>query len=795
MSRTQNALKNTRANLILLMINTVLAFVTRIFFTKILGEDYLGLNSLITNIIVMLSLAELGIGGAINFSLYKPIANNDVPKIKALMKYYKKAYYTIGVVVIVLGMILLLFIDKIIPDPGNVEHLVLIFIICIINSAYSYFFTYKVTLIEASQKAYTLSKINIIFAAMIHILQLVSLLLTRNYIVYLLLNVGLTLIQRLIINRKINNTFSYLKEENHEQLSEEERKKISKNVNALVFHRIGDYCINGTDNILISIFDSIGSVGKYSNYSLLTTTVNSFIKSFFTSITSSVGNLVATEGKEKVQNLFSKMTFISFWLYGFSFICFFSLIDSFIGLVFGQNYVLDFNIVLVVLLNFYISGMIVSLNVLKDSAGVYHEDKYDPLIQSVINLLFSIILGKAFGILGIFLGTLISYLLFTSWHRPYIVYKHILKNSPKKYYLKSIMYIIIVIISALITKFTLDLLPSNSVILFGIKAILCLIISNLLLLIFTFKTKEFKELVKLLKDMNIVRKMYSKLMLIKANLIYFFKLSKVPFKVLNIEDSLDYIIENKSSFIRFGDGELAIIQGQAIGFQDKNDKLALGLKEVLTSNEKNLMICIPGVFDGLKEHTKSARKFWKQNLLSTREDWYKFCKKDRYLNAFISRPYIEIADKQKSKVYFQKLRSLYQDKDVILIEGKYSRLGVGNDLFDNVKSLKRILCPTQNAFEKYEEIFKEACKNSKNKIILLSLGPTAKILAYNLYKEGYQVLDIGHIDLEYEWYLQGATKKVQIKNKFVNEVEEKLELTEVNDEKYQSQIIKEIKND
>ena len=294
------------------------------------------------------------------------------------------------------------------------------------------------------------------------------------------------------------------------------------------------------------------------------------------------------------------------------------------------------------------------------------------------------------------------------------------------------------------------------------------------------------------KVKKVLKKIYSKFLEYRSYIIYFFKSFNVPFEVLDIEESLDYINKNKSSIIRFGDGELAIIEGANIGFQKKNDKLAKRLQEVLTSDIKGLEICIPGVFKSLNAHTKEAKKFWKMNLVSSRNKWYELCKNKKYLNAFVSRPYMEIKEKEKSARYFEKLKLIFKNKDVVLIEGKYSRLGVGNDLFDETKSLQRILCPTKNAFDKYEEILKEALKVSKKKIILLSLGPTAKVLAYDLFKEGYRVIDIGHIDLEYEWFLKKASKKEKISNKFVNEVNDNSDLTEINDEKYRKQIIKEI---
>lgn len=506
MSRTENAIKNTSANFILLFVNTLLGFASRVVFTKILGQDYLGVNSLLTNVVFMLSMAELGIGTAINYSLYKPLAEEDVPKIKVLMKFYKKAYYSIGTIVFLLGLILIFFLDKIVPNPGEVQNLVIIFLIYVFNASYSYFFTYKVTLLEASQKNYLISKINVVFAALIHIAQIIVLLLTRNYIVYLITSIGLTFIQRIIINRKIDKTFPYLQEECNKKLDKKEKQKITKNVKALVFHKIGDYCINGTDNILISIFDSIGAVGIYSNYSLLTSTINSFISGFFSSITSSFGNLIATENEKKREETFLKVNFIAFWLYGFSFICFFVLIDPFIELIFGEKYLLNFSIVFVALLNFYVTGMRVPVGIVKNSAGIYDQDKYVPLIQSAINLVVSIVLGAKYGLLGIFIGTLVSSLALPNWHRPYIVYKNVFKSSPFKYYLKTIVYFIIVLFSAIVTKYLLDLFCTGGILMFILRMFLCLILSNLLLLIFTFNTHEFKELIKMGKETSIWKK-------------------------------------------------------------------------------------------------------------------------------------------------------------------------------------------------------------------------------------------------------------------------------------------------
>jgi glycosyltransferase family protein len=309
----------------------------------------------------------------------------------------------------------------------------------------------------------------------------------------------------------------------------------------------------------------------------------------------------------------------------------------------------------------------------------------------------------------------------------------------------------------------------------------------------SIRLKEFaKRAIKALLPYGIV-KIYKDY--IKISIAYKQYISDIQFHVYSIEESIDKIIKDKSSVVRFGDGEMGIIMGHSLGFQEYDKELADKLTEILESNEDNLLVCIPDVFAGFKKYKNISSVYgWKSYLLSTGTMWKDLCRKPYYYNAFLTRPYYIFRDGEYAKVRFEKIFKIYEDCDIVLVEGEYSRLGCNNDLFKNVRSIKRILCPSKNAYSKYKEILSEIIKQDRKNLILMSLGPTAKVLTYELYKLGYHVIDIGHLDIEYEWFLARAKEKIKIKDKFVNEVKDgDKDLSISIDETYENEIIARIK--
>ena len=244
--------------------------------------------------------------------------------------------------------------------------------------------------------------------------------------------------------------------------------------------------------------------------------------------------------------------------------------------------------------------------------------------------------------------------------------------------------------------------------------------------------------------------------------------------VLPMMETISLVKKEKLSVVRFGDGEIYMLDGGDIPFQKRQGDLTTRLEEVLRTNTPGLLVCVPGIFDGLEKFDTVAYWFFMHHLYRNGHVYKSLLSSNQiYGDTNITRPYLAYKDKSQCEKIFKALFSIWEDAEVVLIEGSKSRLGVGNDMFDNTKSLQRILCPPENAYSKYEKIKMEVLKNSKNNLILLSLGPAAKVLAYDLFTEGYRVIDIGHIDMEYEMFLRKESKLTKVPYKYFNEINER----------------------
>ncbi len=270
---------------------------------------------------------------------------------------------------------------------------------------------------------------------------------------------------------------------------------------------------------------------------------------------------------------------------------------------------------------------------------------------------------------------------------------------------------------------------------------------------------------------------------------FYFKI-KGPVSVIPMEETIEHVIVSHCSISRFGDGEIKLSCGRDLAFQPCSPLLKRRMREVLASNLPNHEVCVPEIFGDLSMFTAEALSHWKLHLGQYRPQWYRLLDRHRrYYNAFISRCYMMWNDKSRVPRCFELMKRIWAGRDVLLIEGGKSRLGIGNDLFDDVRSMKRILAPNKDAFRLYDQILDKATELAgRDTLILLALGPTASILAYDLARAGFQAIDIGHVDIEYEWWKMGATRKVPVKNKFVNEAGAGCGVGDEHDEKYLSEI-------
>lgn len=280
--------------------------------------------------------------------------------------------------------------------------------------------------------------------------------------------------------------------------------------------------------------------------------------------------------------------------------------------------------------------------------------------------------------------------------------------------------------------------------------------------------------------------------LIKTVLYFFERKICYPEKpVIKTEvETMDYVLEHTCSVSRFGDGEMDLICGKGNGFCSYNRLLAERLREVLESDREDHILCLPYQLVSFKPFTHISTRFWRGHLIKRLPDWLRCTKPGKiYYCAQISRFYIPYRDKSGALEVLKRWKKLWEGKELLIVEGKNTRLGVGNDLFNGVKSVQRILCPSENAFEKYELILDTVQQYGKSKLILVALGQTATVLAYDLAVKGFWAIDIGHIDLEYEWFLRGVERPVKVQNKYVNEVAGGKVCEEVNDPVYQEQIL------
>lgn len=281
--------------------------------------------------------------------------------------------------------------------------------------------------------------------------------------------------------------------------------------------------------------------------------------------------------------------------------------------------------------------------------------------------------------------------------------------------------------------------------------------------------------------------MDAELLRIKQDLLQEMQNSNV--KILSIEETIKKIKQEKKSIARFGYGELDIMIGGEIGFQNKNEKLSKKLEEILKEKQDFCLIGVPDLINNLDNLTEESETFWIKHMNKNRAIWLNYLDKDRtYCTSNLTRLYIRYKDRSNSGKYFSMLKEVWENRDVIICEGEQTRMGIGNDLLDKCKSIKRIICPSENAFDKHDEILATLKQQPKDSLIIMALGPTATVLAYELAKEGYQALDMGHLDIEYEWYIRNANKRERIVNKYTNEVKNGNITQSVEDEEYDNQI-------
>ena len=497
--RTKNATRNIIYGVILKIYQLLGPFILRTIFIYTLGMEYLGLNSLFTSILSVLNLAELGVGSALVFSMYKPIAENDTEKICALMNLYKLYYRFIGLVILVIGLILVPFIPNLIS--GSVPEDVNIYVLYLMNlcaTVLSYWmFAYKTCLFGAHQRNDVTSKVSMISSTLQYIVQAVLLVIIPNYYLYLFITIATQIFNNIYAAYKCNKMYPNYKARG--KLPKDEVKTINGKVRDLFTAKLGSVVIDSADTIVISSFLGLTTLAIYNNYFYIMSSVFGFITIIFSACMAGVGNSLLVETGEKNYNDLKKFLYIICWIASVCTCCLLVLYQPFMGIWVGKKSMLSFKLVICICVYFFIRNINTLINMYKDAAGMWHEDKWRPLVVALSNLGLNVIMVQYIGLFGILLSTIITMAFIGMPWLIYNLFTVIFKRNALEFVFKMLFYGIITFAMCIITYTICSQIITTGIVGFIIKGIVIFVIANILFVIATFFLPEFNETKQLIK--------------------------------------------------------------------------------------------------------------------------------------------------------------------------------------------------------------------------------------------------------------------------------------------------------
>lgn len=495
--RTKKAIINSSVNMIAFIIAVLPNFIIRKVFLDALGSDMVGLNALFTNIISWLSIAEMGIGVAIIYSLYKPYEEENYDVVRSYIKFYGETYRKIGFLMLIAGLTFTPFIGFFINGNVNLSVAKLAFILFLINSVISYWFSHKLCVLNVAQEAYKITIGTTISKLVIVIIQYIMLKVHPSFILFITIQLVINIVYFIIINVYTNQKHPWLRLET-KNLDVVKRNKLLKNIKAMFMHKIGALAVNCTDNIVISKFVGLTELANYSNYNMIIGTFQSMIRQALTGLTASIGSMLVESTNEKAYETHKKMFFMNFWIISFLTISLYNTINQFIVLWVGEQYLLDNLTLNVLLINFYFFSMRGSVEQFQNASGKFYEDRYASIFEAVVNLISSLILVKYIGISGVFIGTLISNFTVIFWTKPYVVYKYVFEEKLYKYFIMYFKYLTLATIPFMITNYlTYSLKNIYDFKSFILNCLINIIVINIVYIMMFYRSNEFKYYKKL----------------------------------------------------------------------------------------------------------------------------------------------------------------------------------------------------------------------------------------------------------------------------------------------------------
>ena len=499
LNKTKNTVRNVIFGGMLKIYQILVPFAFRSIIVWALGVKYLGLNSLFTSVLQVLNLAELGVGSAMVFSMYKPIVENDTYKICALMKLYRVYYRIIGLIIAVVGLACTPFIPKLINGeiPNNMNVYVL-YLLNLMGTVLTYWlFSYRSSIFSAYQRLDVTSKVSIITDTVKYALQLVALIIFRNYYYFVIA----ILISQILYNCLV----AYMSKKMYPQynpegdLEKSEIAEINGKIKDVFTSKVGGTIVSSADTIVISAFLGLEMLAIYQNYFYIINAVMSFIIIINNSIVAGFGNNLITDSLEKNYEDFEMFNFLQFWIMGFCVACFSALLQPFMKLWMGEGLMLPFSIVVLLCIYFWGFQLEKMLSVFKDAGGIWHEDRYRPLIYGVTNLILNVIMVQFIGIFGVVLSTIITVFGISIPWIIHNIFTLLYKRSAMEY-LKNIGYYTFVsILVVIINYYVCGMIPGAEIVAFVLKCVVCVTLPNMLFFMFYRKKVMFSKSVILVK--------------------------------------------------------------------------------------------------------------------------------------------------------------------------------------------------------------------------------------------------------------------------------------------------------
>ena len=498
-SRTKNAIRNIAFGGVNRFVTLVLPFVTRTIVLYLLGASFLGIGTLFSSVLSFLSLAELGLGSAIVYSMYKPIAENDVETVSALLRFYKKLYRVIGLIILTVGTILVPFIPFLIKgEPPTGINVYFLYYLYLMNSVVSYFFAgYRQSLLAAHQRLDITSNITTLVNLFIQAGQILALYLTKNFYVYAIVPICGTLITNLFNYLITKRKYPYISCRGN--ISKEQQRSIKKKISGLFGTKLNSIVVHSTDTLVISSFLGLTVTAQYGNYYYIMNAVCGFIAIFYSSITAGIGNKLVTDSMEENYTLFKGLSFINFWMVGWCSACFVCLYEPFMKLWVGEKLQLGFLFAVLLTSYFFIYEIQRTILTFKDAAGLWHKDQLRPYVSMLINVVTNIILVQFLGVYGIVISTILAFLVSLPWAN-HVLFRHLFKKNPIKNLATIALYALVTVAACSITYLISTLCPEGILGLmlqFG----LCIVVPNVIFFCLFFKSKEFIFMTKKLKSL------------------------------------------------------------------------------------------------------------------------------------------------------------------------------------------------------------------------------------------------------------------------------------------------------